>query len=214
MTRLNNMQTRAQRKAAANEMTTVTTTTTPTPTTMTENTENVIPTITDDVEPSQLIADDTVYEEYDKVYRAELERKKRVRFATTVLVDPSIPEPIQKTEVPKSKRAIQPKVTDKTDTERKQKRTEKALNEAARRGLLTEEQTEETKAEKERKAKIEKERKEKEDNYELYRDPKYVQTTEQNIPVYRDDQFTDHSSIDEVNDYTLGTFLMENKVKL
>lgn len=52
------------------------------------------------------------------------------------------------------------------------------------------------------------------DTYGLYDDNRYQSSTEGGIQTYRDDQYTSESKIDDVNDFTLAMYLMQNKVSL
>ncbi len=54
----------------------------------------------------------------------------------------------------------------------------------------------------------------KDEVYELFKDPKYKTTTPQKVEIYHDEQFQGENEIDDVSDFTLATFLMENKVKI
>jgi len=151
-------------------------------------------------------SDKNIYADYDKEYQAERERRRRVRFQIDVLDSQPVGEEekngntVEDTEQTDStellkERTIQPRVT----LSKKQKQQQaKAINEAERRGVK-DDKSKET---------------EKDDEYDLYKEPKYHATTKNNIEMYRDDQFKNESEITEVSDYTLATFLMEHKVKL
>jgi hypothetical protein len=52
------------------------------------------------------------------------------------------------------------------------------------------------------------------EGYELFSSPKYIEKAQGNIQVYREDKLKEESKIEAVNDFTLASFLMENKVKL
>jgi hypothetical protein len=52
------------------------------------------------------------------------------------------------------------------------------------------------------------------EEYDMYKSTEYLETTGQGIRVYRDDKFAAGSNIDEVSDFTLAKYLMENSIPL
>jgi hypothetical protein len=52
------------------------------------------------------------------------------------------------------------------------------------------------------------------EHYDLYSEPAFKGNTPNNVEIYQDDKFKKEAKIDEVSDFTLAQFLMENKVKL
>jgi hypothetical protein len=134
------------------------------------------------------------YSEYDKTYKAEREKKKRVTFDTKILVDPEIEE-----EHEKRRKLIK---AQKPLSQPRQVTKEHKVNKNTQQGDKTEtaakNKTNETKDE----------------VYELFKDTKYKTTTPQKVDIYHDEQFQGENEIENVSDFTLATFLMENKVKI
>jgi hypothetical protein len=133
------------------------------------------------------------YAEYDKAYNAERERKRRVHFEHRVIVDPEnnpTPRPIhtnthKKTIKPSNHKTIQASQKNKVREQAAKSNKDNAKS-------------------KDKPAEV----------YDLYKDLKYVETTNNDVQIYKDDQFKNESEINNVSDFTLATFLMEQKVKL
>jgi hypothetical protein len=142
------------------------------------------------------------YSEYDKTHQASQQEKRRVHFEAAVIEAPKKPnkksdERVQryeaKAKVISKPKGVTPKQSDlKADVEQ----SERAKAEAKRRGVDT------TNAQAE------------EGQCGLFQDPEFTEEGKDGITVYRDDKYTKRSRIDEVSDFTLSTFLMENKVGL
>jgi hypothetical protein len=134
------------------------------------------------------------YSEYDKTYKAEREKKKRVTFDTKILVDPEIEEEHEKRRklIKAQKPLSQPRQVTKEHKGNKNTQQGDKTETAAKN------KTNETKDE----------------VYELFKDTKYKTTTPQKVDIYHDEQFQGENEIENVSDFTLATFLMENKVKI
>jgi hypothetical protein len=133
------------------------------------------------------------YAEYDKAYNAERERKRRVHFEHRVIVDPEnnpTPRPIHTNT---HKKIIKPSNHKTIQVSQKNKVTEQAAK-----------SNKDNAKSKVQPAEV----------YDLYKDLKYVETTNNDVQIYKDDQFKNDSEINNVSDFTLATFLMEQKVKL
>jgi hypothetical protein len=135
---------------------------------------------------------DSIYQEYDKEFQASERTKRRVRFEDF----------IQSTG---ERKMISEHIASATRKEiqvdKQKEKSAKAVKEAERRGV--------TRAERE--DRIAKEIQEQQ--HELGKIEATV-TTKANIQVYKENEFSTSAAIQDVSDYTLASFLMENKVPL
>lgn len=170
-----------------------------------------------------------LYCDYDKVLAADQEQKKRVRFeqdlqprsrknkintlnqpksqpeqSSTRQADTSSGESLEAgagvDESQGEAKHAQRSANLHAQSAKQQQRTERAKAEIQRRGLQNAGDSSQSQ--------------EPQGTYELYQDESWSQNTDSGIKVFRDDQFTRTKAISEVNDYTLATFLMENRVCL
>jgi hypothetical protein len=173
-----------------------------------------------DIEPEEGM------EEYDKEYKAGMEKKRRVRFEEGLKDRMETMEGVHRKQrpraIPRERTKLSatalPKVDEETVEEagsriqdvtevpvprklskKERKRSEKAKEEALRRGGIVEEQTE---------------NRPEDVVYGMYEDQKYQEHTQSGIEVMRDDKYTVENGIDQVSDYTLAMCLMENRVSL
>jgi hypothetical protein len=135
---------------------------------------------------------DSIYQEYDKEFQASERTKRRVRFEDF----------IQSTG---ERKMISEHIASATRKEiqvdKQKEKSAKAVKEAERRGV--------TRAEREdRIAKEIQEQQHESGKIEA------TVTTKANIQVYKENEFSTTAAIQDVSDYTLASFLMENKVPL
>ena len=148
-----------------------------------------------------------IYKEYDDIYCLTQLAKRRVHFEETVQESAAkgrkiattptsmdSPGTVDPSEVPTPQ---QPSKATREMTERECKKSQKGLQEAARRGLLEPKKT-----------------KEPEEVHDLYKDDTFVATDRNGVKIYSEDQYVETKDISEVSDFTLATFLMERKVVL
>ena len=57
-------------------------------------------------------------------------------------------------------------------------------------------------------------KKEPQEKYDMYKNEDYVEVTKAGNQVYRDDKFSDSTSIEQASDFTLGVYMMENNVSV
>ncbi len=167
--------------------------------------------VTNSIEPEEGM------EEYDKEYHAGMEKKRRVRFEEGLKDRLETMEIVQrkkrghrggkgKAKQNEASRKTVPLTNDENHlesearklTQKEQRRSEKAKEEAARRGIM--EEAVENKPE--------------DVVYGMYEDERYQEKTQNGIEVMRDDKYTAESGIDKVSNYTLAMYLMENRVSL
>jgi hypothetical protein len=149
-------------------------------------------------ETQPIQVDNDIYSDYDKEYKAAECTKRRVRFEDFIQ---SNGERKMISEHQKDNREKLPKVQSTSQAERQKERSAKAIAEAERRGATKADQTEKSAKEIE------------EQQHDLFKnEPKVV--TEGGIQMYREDEFSVTTAIRDASDFTLATFLMENKVAL
>jgi hypothetical protein len=152
--------------------------------------------LTETHEPTAVESVEETYQDYDKHFQASQETKRRVRFQQEVEQenDEQI-ETIHNTSERENKAARNIKgSTSKTEKDRSVKKTAKG-----KQGGLQEDDE------------IKKEPQEK---YDMYKNEDYVEVTKAGNQVYRDDKFSDSTSIKQASDFTLGVYLMENNVSV
>ena len=93
---------------------------------------------------------------------------------------------------------VRPSAGRKVDKQERKKK-EKARAEAARRGIETEEA---------------RRPKQHEEVFSMFEDSVYERETPQGIKVWREDQYTAENAIDDVSDFTVASYLMDNRVTL
>ncbi len=49
---------------------------------------------------------------------------------------------------------------------------------------------------------------------DMYKNEDYLEVTKGGNQVYRDDKFSDSTSIEQASDFTLGVYMMENNVSV
>ncbi len=136
------------------------------------------------------------YQDYDRHFKASQETKRRVRFQQEV--EQEHEEMIEMT---------QSRVPTASENERKHTcnikrstaKTEKNRSVAKTAGGLQE--GNETKHEPQEK-------------YDMYKNEDYVEVTKGGNQVYRDDKFSDSTSIEQASEFTLGVYMMENNVSV
>jgi hypothetical protein len=143
--------------------------------------------------------EENIYEDYDKEHKAVERSKRRVRFEEFIQSEGDrklIQEHIQQ-----ETRERKPKGQTTSQKEKQQERTAKAVAEAERRGA--------TKADREERAA----REIQEQQHDLFKQGPTI-ITKDNIQVYKEDDFSAITAIKDASDFTLATYLMENKVPL
>ena len=147
-------------------------------------------------------AEDEPYREYDNIHNAHQQLQRRVRFEATPIEAPAqanVKSVERKQRYDSQAKPVSQKKHTPADDgvkSKKDERSEKAVAEAKRRGVNTTD--EETPTEK----------------YGVFEKPEYMEESKDGIQVYRDDKYTNSTRIEDASDYTLATFLMENKVSL
>ena len=160
-------------------------------------------------------------QEYEVIFRAEQERRKQVRFEDKVMYEPSS---VDKRTDERKESVSEAEVGNGVGTKRVLRETRVA---PIVKGAGLKEAKERTRSEVEMKADVtdaeqtdacKKEKQNKEidvyEHYDLYSEPAFKGNTPNNVEIYQDDKFKKEAKIDEVSDFTLAQFLMENKVKL
>jgi hypothetical protein len=140
------------------------------------------------------------YQDYDKHFQASQETKRRVRFQQEVEQEhDELIETIQSrnpnTFERENKAARNIKgSTSKTEKDRSVTKTAKGKQ----GGLQEDDET----------------KKEPQEKYDMYKNEDYVEVTKAGNQVYRDDKFSDSTSIEQASDFTLGVYMMENNVSV
>ena len=160
------------------------------------------------------VSEDEVMGDYDAVFVDVQQQKKRVRFEEALLAEPVKPvaesteinrdeaQEAQESEEESAVKVIVPRevrhAAGSKGDRRERKKTEKARSEAARRGSELEEARP----------------KHPEEVFGMFEDTMYEQETPQGIKVWREDQYTAENAIDDVSDFTVASYLMDNRVTL
>jgi hypothetical protein len=156
--------------------------------------------LTETHEPTTVESVEETYQDYDKYFQASQETKRRVRFQQEVEQenDEQI-ETIQKQNPNTSERENKAARNIKGSTSKTEKDRSATKTAKNKQGDLQEDDE------------IKKEPQEK---YDMYKNEDYVEVTKAGNQVYRDDKFSDSTSIEQASDFTLGVYMMENNVSV
>jgi hypothetical protein len=143
--------------------------------------------------------EENIYEDYDKEFQATERSRRRVRFED--FIQSSGERKMITEHIQVENRVRQPKGQNASQNEKQKERSAKAIAEAERRGA--------TRADLEDKLAQEIQ----EQQHDLFKEKPQV-VTKENIQVYKENDFSAGAAIKDVSDFTLATYLMENKVSL
>jgi hypothetical protein len=143
--------------------------------------------------------EENIYEDYDKEFQATERSRRRVRFED--FIQSSGERKMITEHIQVENRVRQPKGQNASQNEKQKERSAKAIAEAERRGA--------TRADLEDKLAQEIQ----EQQHDLFKEKPQV-VTKENIQVYKENDFSTGTAIKDVGDFTLATYLMENKVSL
>jgi hypothetical protein len=135
---------------------------------------------------------DRAYEEYDRYHKASEDHKRRVRFQDQM---------------------EESKIFERARAETSLRKEEERKKEKAKKKDVSEDGIEDAAAAAKRKKDMQTE-KEKEEMSDTTRFDKYLKRTNEGVQVRSEDKYAQDNTIDKVNDFALGVFLMENHVTL
>jgi hypothetical protein len=150
--------------------------------------------LTETNESQEVESVEETYQDYDRHFKASQETKRRVRFQQEVEQEHEEMIEMTQSRVPtenerKNTRNVK-RSTAKTEKDRSVAKTARGLQEGN-----------ETKNEPQEK-------------YDMYKNEDYVEVTKGGNQVYRDDKFSDSTSIEQASDFTLGVYMMENNISV
>jgi uncharacterized protein YacL (UPF0231 family) len=150
--------------------------------------------LTETNESQEVESVEETYQDYDRHFKASQETKRRVRFQQEVEQEHEEMIEMTQSRIPtenerKNTRNVK-RSTAKTEKDRSVAKTARGLQEGN-----------ETKNEPQEK-------------YDMYKNEDYVEVTKGGNQVYRDDKFSDSTSIEQASDFTLGVYMMENNISV